>query len=289
MREEAVLPLIRNVSDTARWVAMYRAFESERPDALFRDPWAATLAGERGREIVELMPDGRRLGWPMVVRTAVMDEIILREVAAGADTVINLAAGLDTRPYRLDLPARLRWVEVDLGPILEEKTATLRSETPRCTLERIHADLADPAARADALARAAAGSKKALVVTEGLLIYLTPDDVAALARDLASQSAIGLWLSDLASPQLLEWMAPRWGKVVAEGGAPFRFGPANGTEFFRPSGWREREFRGSLDESRRLGREMPGAWFFRLLGFFAPAEKKAMWKRFSGYVVLERA
>lgn len=91
-------PLIENVSDTARWVAMYRAIESARPDALFRDPYAGRLAGERGQRIVDGMPGGRSFGWPMVVRTRVFDDIIEREIAAGIDRVVNLAAGLDMRP-----------------------------------------------------------------------------------------------------------------------------------------------------------------------------------------------
>ena len=49
---------IRNVSDTALWVAIYRAMESERPDALFQDPYARRLGGERGQAIVEALPCG---------------------------------------------------------------------------------------------------------------------------------------------------------------------------------------------------------------------------------------
>src|SRR4051794_2293342 len=45
-------PLIRNISDTALWVAMYRAWETERPDPVFRDPYARRLAGTRGEEIM---------------------------------------------------------------------------------------------------------------------------------------------------------------------------------------------------------------------------------------------
>ena len=100
---------IRNVSDTARWVAFYRAMESERPDAIFRDPFARRLAGEEGEAIVEAMPKGRQFAWPMIVRTAVLDELILRAIERdGVDTVLNLAAGLDTRPYRLPLPGSRR-------------------------------------------------------------------------------------------------------------------------------------------------------------------------------------
>ncbi|SRR5258707_2500285 len=100
---------ISSVSDTARLVAMYRAMESERPDASFRDPCARRLAGPAGEQILASMPQGRRWAWPMIVRTAVMDEVIMRLVTQeGVDTVLNLAAGLDARAYRLDLPAQLR-------------------------------------------------------------------------------------------------------------------------------------------------------------------------------------
>src|SRR5262245_36590036 len=109
---------IRNVSDTARWVAEYRAMETDRPDAIFRDPYARKLAGPEGAQIVASMPRGKAFAWPMIVRTAVFDEIILDRVRAGADLVLNLAAGLDARPWRLDLPATLRWVDVDLPGIL---------------------------------------------------------------------------------------------------------------------------------------------------------------------------
>ena len=282
------MPLIRNVSDTARWVAMYRALESARPDALFRDPWAAKLAGERGREILEHIPGGRTWGWPMVVRTAVMDEIIQREVAAGADTIVHLAAGMDMRPFRLALPAPLRWVEIDLPGILEEKAALVDGEAPRCALERIAADLSDAGARREALARATAGATRTLVVSEGLLIYLAEADVAALAADLATLPSAALWLIDIAHPQLLTWMSRRWGPVVAEGGAPFRFAPEANTGFFEAYGWREREYRGAMAEAERLHRTMPMAWFYRILGVFASPRQRAIYRRFSGYALLER-
>lgn len=100
-------PLVRNVSDTARWVAVYRAQESARADALFRDPYADRLAGERGRAIAAKVPGPGRSGWPMVVRTRLMDDLVMTSLAEGCDRVINLAAGFDTRPYRMSLPASL--------------------------------------------------------------------------------------------------------------------------------------------------------------------------------------
>ena len=56
---------IRDVTDTARWVAYYRAMENERPDAIFRDPFAKALAGEEGEAIVNTLPHGRRMASPL--------------------------------------------------------------------------------------------------------------------------------------------------------------------------------------------------------------------------------
>src|SRR3954462_13238738 len=110
---------IENVSDTARWVAFYRAMETERPDARSRDPYARALAGPEGERIVKEMPRGRASSWAMITRTVVFDEIIVDVVRRhDIDMVLNLAAGLDARPWRLKLPASLRWVDVDLAAML---------------------------------------------------------------------------------------------------------------------------------------------------------------------------
>src|SRR5689334_23330923 len=105
-------PHIRNISDTARWVAVYRARETERPDAVFRDPFARRLAGERGEQIVASIPFAEKNSWPFVARTWLVDKLIDDQVRQGTDMVVNLAAGLDARPYRMDLPRALQWIEV---------------------------------------------------------------------------------------------------------------------------------------------------------------------------------
>lgn len=280
---------IEHISDTARWVAVYRAMESERPDALFHDPYARRLAGDRGEEIVETMKRGRSMAWAMIVRTAVFDEVILETIARErVDLVLNLAAGLDARPWRLALPASLRWVDVDLPAILDYKRDTLRDATPVCVYEAVAADLTDASARQALVARLGAESQRVLVVTEGLLIYLTADQVGALASDLHGAPSFRWWLIDLANPRLLEIMNRMWGKSVAEGNAPFRFAPAEGTAFFRQFGWREAQFRSSMEEARRLGREMRMMWLWRALGRLSPAKRREELRRMSGIVLLER-
>lgn len=278
---------IRNVSDTALWVAVYRADESERPDALFRDPFARRLAGERGAAIVAALPQGRRMGWPMVVRTAVMDEIVLRCVREGAATVLNLAAGLDARPYRLDLPASLRWLHVDMPPMVDYFRERMAGESPRCALEFIGADLREAAARAEVLRHAAARGP-VLAITEGLLIYLGADDVGGLARALHDEADARWWLTDLASPQLLRFVEKSWSPALRAANAPFRFAPAEGCTFFAPYGWREAEFRSTWDESLRLKRSVRGAWLWRLLSLLQSPRQREAGRRMSAIVLLER-
>lgn len=278
---------IRDVSDTARWVAVYRAMESARPDALFRDPYAERLAGARGQAIVDAMPRGRTTGWPMVVRTAVMDEILLRCVREGAATVLNLAAGLDVRPYRLELPTGLRWLHVDMPAMVDHVREAMAGETPRCALEYVAADLRGADARREVFARAAAHGP-VLAISEGLLLYLEREDVAALARDLHDVACARWWLTDLASPRLLKMLEKRWQPMLSAGNAPFRFGPAEGTGFFAPYGWRETEFRSTWDESIRLDRRMPGAGFWQFVHRLLPAKVREANRRMSGIVLMER-
>lgn len=225
----------------------------------------------------------------MIVRTAVMDEIILRLVAQeGVDTVLNLAAGLDARPYRLDLPKDLRWIDVDLEGILSYKESALAGEQPRCRVEFVRADLTDHAARRALFQRVGTQAKRALVIAEGLLVYLKPEDVMSLATDLAEQRALRWWLIDLGSPALLQLLRRTWGNQLRSGNAPMLFAPAEGTGFFAPAGWEEAEYRPILDEAFRLQRAPRMAWLWRFLGWFATKQRRDEFKRFSGVVLLKQ-
>src|SRR6266571_9352811 len=153
-------PVIRNISDTANWAAIFRARETARPDALFRDPFARRLAGERGEQIFATLPARDRNEWAWVTRTFLFDQFITDQVGQGVDMVVNLAAGLDARPYRMPLPASLKWIEVDLQDILAYKEELLRGERPVCALERIRLDLANVDARRALFERLGRGARR---------------------------------------------------------------------------------------------------------------------------------
>jgi methyltransferase (TIGR00027 family) len=274
---------IRNISDTAVWVAMYRARESERPGALFSDPYARRLAGERGEQIVREMRNQNKHSWAYVTRTVLFDAFIRERVADGVDTVVNLAAGLDARPYRMDLPSSLRWVEVDLPEILAYKESILREDKPKCRLERMACDLADGPRRQALFQRLGVESKKALVVSEGLLIYFEPDQVRRLAADLSAQRSLRWWVFDVASPALKKMMEKEIGPTLDRANAPFKFAPADGPWFFEPAGWRVVEVRGALKNAVKI---MKVPLMLRFFGLF-PEQPRGGRQPWSGTCLLE--
>lgn len=245
---------VRNISDTARWAAYFRAQETARPDAIFRDPYAERLAGQHGVDIANTLPEGNKHAWAWVARTYLFDYFITQELNQGVDLVLNLAAGLDARPYRLKLPASLQWIEVDLPEILAYKEGILANETPTCALERIRLNLANTDARRALFSELNLRAKRILVLTEGLLIYLSSEEVATLARDLASGPSFQRWILDLASPGLLKMMQKTTGKHLSQVGAPFKFAPAEGPGFFETSGWEPMEVKGVLKAAAQFKR-----------------------------------
>jgi methyltransferase (TIGR00027 family) len=252
---------------------------------LFNDPYAKTLAGERGQAIATLMPAQARSGWPMIARTKLIDELVQAAVAQGCDGVINLAAGLDTRPYRLALPDSLQWIEVDLPALIEEKEQLLADAKPRCRLRRIKADLTNVEARVVALQEAVTPFRQALILTEGLLVYLDHAQVRDLSRDLAALAAVRNWILDLGSPAILELMNKGMGAHLTN--APLKFAPANGIAFFEALGWRVVQVQ-SIFRAAVHFRRLP--WFLRPFALLPEPNPRNLGRaRWSGVVQLTRA
>jgi methyltransferase (TIGR00027 family) len=176
----------------------------------------------------------------LVTRTKLIDDLVLKAVNEGTDRVLNLAAGLDTRPYRLPLPAALSWVEADLSGIVRYKERVLDGAVPKCQLSREVVDLADAPRRRAFLERALAGANRALVITEGLLMYLNAELVGTLAQDLAAQPALRSWVFEIASPGTLRIMKRATDRHLAKG-SRMQFAPGSGVAFFAPWGWKPLE------------------------------------------------
>lgn len=277
--------VVRHISDTALWSAYFRTEESKRADAMFRDPYAEKLEGGKGAEIAKTIPEGQAHAWAWVARTYLFDQFIQKEIGNGADLIVNCAAGLDARPYRMQLPPSLHWVELDLPGILSYKEERLAQEKPRCVLERIRVDLANGAERRSVLESVGTKGKRGVILTEGLLIYLSPEEVGSFAKELAGINSFQSWILDMASPGLLQMMQRTAGKVLDRVGAPLRFGPAEGPGFFGQHGWDAVQVEGVLKTAARFGRP---PFLLRMLAKL-PESKGPQGKRpWSGVCVLQK-
>jgi methyltransferase (TIGR00027 family) len=205
----------QHVSETALMVAAARAMETARPDGIIRDVFAAELAGNRGMALTRGVPGLDWMMFGIAIRCRFVDELLLQALTMAKDsgrainTVIALGAGLDARPWRLDLPPDLRWIEVDFGAILNYKAAQLSEHHPTCHVERVQADLDDKSGREAVFL--AAGEAPALMISEGLIMYLQPTTVEALAADASPASGgIRYWVLDVFSKDLMSRAHQDW-------------------------------------------------------------------------------
>lgn len=238
----------------ARLQAAYRARETDRADAVFRDPYARALVAPVDGALARIIASGDSTEWFHIARTIAFDRLILKHVSAGVDVVVNLAAGLDARPYRLTLPPSLLWVDVDLPEVLEYKAEILSSAAPSCRVRSHDVDLSNPDARRGAFRELARGASRVLVVCEGLLIHLMASDVRALAQDLAAQPAFHHWITDVVSPPMMEALNDASGAIVRESGAPYLFAPREGPAFLERDGWTAIGIRSLLRTALKLER-----------------------------------
>lgn len=278
--------MIRDVPDTAFMVAAFRAVESDRPEALFVDPFAWQLAGERGREIVAKMPRTALTTWAVAVRTVIIDQYIRAAIERGCDTVVNLGAGLDARPYRLELPSSLRWIEVDYPHMIEHKQERLAGATPRCDLHQVKLDLAEQPQRQALFAEIAAKAKSVLILTEGVLPYLRVEQVAALADDLHAHPVFDHWIIDYFSPMAMRYRH-KAGRQLAN--APFVFEPGDWFGFFAEHGWTREQIRYLPEVAVEIGRPMPLPFLARTLMTVLTRIGRHPMQRGMGYALLQRA
>ena len=239
---------------------------------------------QRGEQIAASMSFTEKNSWPFVARTWLIDHVISSQIKLGTDMVVNLAAGLDARPYRMNLPGSLQWIEVDLSEILVYKEDVLRNEAPVCQVERVRLDLSDVRARRDLFSELGRRTNRALVVSEGLLVYLDDKEVTSLGQDLAVAGSFQHWVIDLASPALLKMLAKKMGAPLDQAGAPLKFAPREGPEFFARSAWKPVEIHSVMHAAAKLNRL---SFFLRVIAkISSPAfQAKRPW---SAVCLLER-
>jgi len=218
-------------------VAACRALEFDAPDGFVRDPFASRLAGERGMAILRALPHPEMMQFGIGVRSRFMDELLLEALASEKiATVLSLGCGMDARPWRLDLPPDLRWIEVDFADMLDYKNAVMLAETPRCRREFVPADVNDAALRRNIYA--AVGPAPALMITEGFLMYLPGATVHALSAEAWKESGIAHWMSDITTTIFMKAININMPQSVRDVQAPDCLNGEQILESINRQGWR---------------------------------------------------
>lgn len=247
---------------TAKLTAAGRALESRRADRLFEDPLAAALAGEEGFGLMEQwrLPGTPKENPTIAPRTVFYDDLVLAAVAEGVGQVVLLAAGMDTRAFRLPLPAELIVFELDLPGLLEHKQAILEQERaePRCRRVVVATDLAEVDWPRALTAAGFDNAAPVVFIAEGLSWYLTEHENAGLLDNLAGLAAFGSRLGiDIVSRDYLENAAAApFFEFTAAHGIRWQFGTNDPTGFLAAHGW-QAEVNPFDAVARRLGRWPP--------------------------------
>jgi methyltransferase (TIGR00027 family) len=278
--------VIEHVSDTALWIAAVRAKETARPDPIFRDHLAAKLAGDRGRAILASLPHSEAMNFALAIRTVAIDRLV-EETVPLVDTVINLAAGMDTRPYRLKLPPQLRWIEIDYDHVLDRKTAQLADDKPNCKLERIAADLGEDDGRRKLFAELGARTKSALIISEGFIAYLKNEHAEAISKDLLAVPSFRYWTQDYGQGKRARH---RRGRDIAKHmqNAPWQFTIDKPIEWFGSHGWKIHQQLYILDEADRVGRAFPSMFPWNVLLPLFPKTLRVSANKTYGYVTFTK-
>jgi methyltransferase (TIGR00027 family) len=257
---------LTSVGMTAALTAAGRALESERSDQFFDDPWALRFVEATGfsdtgdwRAPATL---GRVFDWFMAavpVRTKFLDDHLRATVGRGCRQVVSLGAGLDARALRMDLPAGLRYFELDTDGVLTFKDSVLGGDRPDYA-ERIgvRLDVRDdwPAALRTAGFRP---EEETAWIIEGLFHYLEADEVHTIITRLSELSVPGSSLSmTLAPPQTGTEVDPGIMPISAE---EYRTmwkweSPADPVSWLADYGWQAEAFT-MADRARAYGRELP--------------------------------
>jgi|SRR6185437_6242543 len=274
---------IHDVADTALWIAGYRAKETALPNAAFNDFLAGRMAGERGIHMAEDMQRADAMSFAMVVRTTGIDRLIYDAIHKGVDTVINLGAGLDTRPYRMDLPAGLKWIEVDYQKVIDYKSRLI-TEKPVCQLQRYAADLSVDAEREKLFSKIGSEAQKALVITEGVIGYLTPGQAEKLSKSIYAVPSFRYWIMDYSQGKMRHTYRKELKDKLKN--SPIQFRADNQIAFFCKDGWKVSNNIYILDEADRIGKKLPPMKFpINIALWLFPKKMRELGNKTYGYIM----
>jgi methyltransferase (TIGR00027 family) len=237
------------VGATARWIAAARALETESEKPLFSDPYGRALAGDDGFALLDEMRSSMGPNAPttgpdlyLSLRTKFLDDALLSVVRdRGLSQVVVLAAGMDTRAFRLPWPAGVTFYELDRDDVFDAKEPILAQlgATPACDRRVIRVVLAREGVP-ELLAAGFEPTHPAAFLTEGLLMYLDPAAADGVIRGIASIAADDSWIGlDAVNQDMLQSpFTTAYMKKLADLGVPWTFAMSEPEMYFARHGWK---------------------------------------------------
>jgi len=228
-------------NDSAMMIAWERALESKRPDALFVDPLAEALAGTKGETLSAGFGNMSQMfgfeDWAafhktwVAVRTRFIDDRV-KECACGFKQLVNLGAGMDTRPYRLECYKAFAngSFNVDMKVVNDGKARiferVLQAPAAHCPVHRVDLDFKDEertlATELGSEGSAFDAAAPALFIAEGLIMYLGALGKINLLKDVSAVAAPGsvfvLQYMDASESEVAKVDAGRTGQCSQQGG-----------------------------------------------------------------------
>ena len=212
------------IAKTSLLTAAMRAAETKLNDRLFADPYAELLAGDEGTTLLQKALEESGPQPAIAIRTAFIDEKITNAVNKGVRQIVMLAAGMDTRAYRLQIPRDCTIFELDRKEVLNYKKEKLTDAKPICMLKFLPVDLTED--WIPILQKSGFKKEQTLWLVEGVLIYLDPPHVATLFEKIDSLALPkDILICDIANRLILE--SPYMEKqlqFLKSIGAPWLFG-----------------------------------------------------------------
>ena len=180
---ETTLPAFTPIEESLFLTLCGRALDSRSPHPILADAMADEIVRKLGYDC-----DTFHLSASPIINIALrakkLDQVALRFVASHPDAVgLDLGAGLDTRAFRVAPPPTVDWYDIDFPEVISARGQLIPDRT---NAHGVGTDLTDP----DWL-DAIPADRPAVIVADGLLAFLTQEDMISLLNRLTSHFPSG--------------------------------------------------------------------------------------------------
>ena len=177
------LPALSPLEDSLYLTLCCRALDNRSPHPVLADAMADELVRTLDYDYEKLhISTNIRLN--VALRAKKLDEVTARFVARHPDAVgLDLGAGLDTRSVRIDVPSTVDWYDVDFPAVVDARK--------RLIPDRGHAHTVAADVTSSAWLEALPTGRPAVIVADGLMAFLTQDELISLFNRLTSHFPSG--------------------------------------------------------------------------------------------------